>query len=81
MENLQGHIFILEVEVSDPSKAKIYVGPILSGATADLAPATVTFEDVNGDNLPDMILTVDNTTYTFLNSNNGFHGLNQGGNV
>jgi hypothetical protein len=80
VENLGGHILITEVLPDNPSKAKIYSGPTLAGTDADLAPATLTFTDVNGDKLPDMILTVDNTKYTFLNSKDGFHALNQGGN-
>lgn len=78
VENLGGHILIVEVQVSDPSKAKIYVGPTLTGPGADGAPATLTFADVNGDGLTDMIITVDNTKYVFLNSKNGFHSENGG---
>ena len=72
VENLQGHILIMEVLPSDPSHAKIYVGPVLSGSDADLAPATITFKDIDGNGTLEMILTVENTEHVYPNSPNGF---------
>ena len=79
VENLHGHIIITEVQVDNPAKAKIYVGPMLTGTDADLAPATITFTDVNGDGIPDMVLTVENTQHVFLGTKDGFQ-MNEEGN-
>jgi hypothetical protein len=58
--NVQGHIHILEIitDAQGVSKSKIYGGPVLSGPGADFLPATITFDDVNHDGLPEMILTI-----------------------
>jgi hypothetical protein len=72
VENLDGHILIVEIEVSNPAKAYIYVGPVFSGAGADLHPATLSFEDVNGDGYPDMIIAVGAERYILINDHTGF---------
>lgn len=78
LENLHGHIVITEVQVDNPAKAKIYLGPVLTGTDADLAPATITFTDVNGDGIPDMVLTVENTQHVFLGTKDGFQMNGEG---
>jgi hypothetical protein len=72
VENLDGHILIIEIEVSNPANAHIYVGPVFSGAGADLQPATLSFEDVNGDGYPDMIIAVGAGRYILINDHTGF---------
>ena len=74
-ENLGGHVLVYELPNNDPSKAKIYSGPTLIGDNASLMPVTLTFRDVNGDGLLDMILVVNGNEYaTFLNGKDGmFH--------
>jgi len=54
------------------SKAKIYQGPQIFGQNADLDPVTLSFRDVNGDGLLDMIVTVQGAQLMFLNKNGQF---------
>src|SRR6266478_626474 len=54
--NLHGRIEIIELPGGDASHARIYLGPQLYGPSADLVPVTLSFQDVNGDHLPDMIV-------------------------
>jgi hypothetical protein len=77
--NLNGHLLITEMLISDPSKAKIYIGPTLAGEGAALIPTTLTFQDTSGNGFPDMIIHVETTTYTFLGSKDGFHTQGQQG--
>jgi hypothetical protein len=79
VENLGGHILIIEIVLNDPSKHKLYGGPQLTGQDADLLPATISFQDVNHNGLPEMLLSVDNTEYIFVNSPDGFKPYQQGG--
>lgn len=54
--NLHGRIEIIEFPGGDASKARIYIGPQLYGAGSDLAPVILSFVDVNGNHLPDMVV-------------------------
>jgi hypothetical protein len=54
--NLNGRIEIIEFPGGDASVARIYIGPQLYGAGSDLVPVTLTFVDVNGNHLPDMVV-------------------------
>src|SRR5450631_1181962 len=72
VENLQGHIFISEVSLSDPVTSHLYLGPVFSGADANLLPATIRFEDVNGDGYQDMIITIDGEHYILINDHHAF---------
>ncbi len=70
--NLHGHILITEMQVDALQKTKVYVGPVFSGAGTDLQPATIHFQDVNGDGYPDLILAVGTGRYLLMNDHNGF---------
>jgi len=59
----------------DASHARIYIGPQLYGADADLIPVTLSFVDVNGDKKPDMIINFQGTRVVFINDNGGFRPL------
>ena len=72
VENLDGHIIITEVEVSDLAQVHVYLGPVFSGVGADLQPATISFEDVNGDGYPDMIIAVGAERSVLVNTHTGF---------
>jgi hypothetical protein len=76
VENLHGHVFIIEMPMNHLNASRMYAGPVLTGADADLVPATVTFHDVNGDRLPDMLLTVGTARYIFLNTGQEFRPAN-----
>ena len=65
--NLNRHIEVVEIPGGDPAKSSIYVGPILIGPGDDLAPVTLTFEDVNGDGHSDLVIHVGDSKFVFLN--------------
>jgi len=71
VENLRGHILITEIQ-ADTQRATVYTGPVFSGDGADLQPATIRFQDVNGDTYPDMIITVGASRFLLLNDHTGF---------
>jgi hypothetical protein len=70
--NLNRHILIVELPGGDASKARIFNGPILIGSGQDLAPVTLTFQDVNGDGLLDMIVNVQDAHFVFINAKGTF---------
>ncbi|HZO72573.1 MAG TPA: VCBS repeat-containing protein [Ktedonobacteraceae bacterium] len=71
-ENLHGHIIVLEMQPSDLARTRLYQGPTLLGPQADLHPVTLTFEDVNGDGYPDLLITVNEQRYVFINDQTAF---------
>lgn len=70
--NLNRRVEVIEFPGGDSSKAKIYLGPILTGDGQDLAPVTLSFKDVNGDGKPDMIVIVQNSRFIYINENGAF---------
>lgn len=69
--NLNRHIEVIEIPGNDASKSKIYLGPTLIGPGEDLTPVTLSFEDVNHDGRPDLVLHVGDATVLFLNQKDG----------
>src|SRR5712692_6156105 len=76
--NLSRQIEIVEFPGGDASKGKIYLGPTLIGAGEDLAVVTLTFKDVNGDGIPDMILNVQESHFIFINDHGQFRPAKPG---
>ena len=74
--NINGHIKVIEFQGGDDAKAKVYPGPVLIGQ--DLAVPLLTFKDVNGDHKPDMIVSVQQSRFVFINENGGFRALRPG---
>ncbi len=70
--NLNRHVQVVEFPGNDPSKAKVYVGPLLTGPGQDLAPVTLAFKDVNGDGKVDMIVNVQDSHFVFINDGEQF---------
>ncbi|MDQ2717228.1 MAG: hypothetical protein M3Z08_20190, partial [Chloroflexota bacterium] len=79
--NLNRRIEIIEFPGGDPTKAKIYLGPLLVGDGQDLTPVTLTFKDVNGDGKPDMIVNVQDSHFVFINENGTFRAARPGENL
>ena len=73
--NLNGRIEIIEFPGGDGSKARIYLGPQLYGTGDDLIPITLSFADVNGDHLSDMIIHFQSSRIVFINDQGGFRPL------
>jgi len=76
--NLSRQIEVIEFPGGDVSHAKIYIGPTLIGAGEDLAVVTLTFKDVNGDGIPDMILNVQESHFIFVNDHGQFRPAKPG---
>lgn len=70
--NLNSHIEVIEFPGGDATKAKVYIGPSLIGQGEDLAPVTLTFQDVNGDGKLDMIVNVGGSHFVYINDSGGF---------
>jgi hypothetical protein len=73
--NLHGHLEVIELPGGDAAHARIFEGPQLYTANADLVPVTLKFEDVNGDHKPDMLLCFQGSQIVFLNINGSFQPL------
>ena len=54
--NLAGHIDVFELPAGDPTKVRVFLGPILSGVGADQVVVTISFTDLDRDGTPDLIL-------------------------
>jgi hypothetical protein len=76
--NLNRHVEIIEFPGGDATKARIYVGPVLVGPGQDLAPVTLSFQDVNGDGKPDMVVTIEGSHFFFINENGSFRPARPG---
>lgn len=76
VENLNGHILIYEVRLTDVSKPHLYTGPVFSGAGTELQPATISFEDVNGDGYLDIVIAVGTGRYFLINDHSAFRPVN-----
>jgi hypothetical protein len=72
VENLGGHIIVIEVVNNDPSRVKVYAILTIDGDHADLAPATLSFEDRDGNGLLDMIVHVNESRYIWPNDGKTF---------
>jgi len=70
--NLDRHVVVIELPGGDASKAKIYNGPTLLRPGQDLPPVTLSFRDVNGDGLLDMLITIAGSSIIFDNDHGSF---------
>ncbi len=76
--NLNRHVLIIELPGGNAAKARIFSGPILIGQGQDLAPVTLSFQDVNGDGSLDMVINVQDAHFVFINSNGTFSPAKSG---
>ncbi|WP_376796210.1 FG-GAP repeat domain-containing protein [Thermogemmatispora sp.] len=76
--NLNRHVEIIEFPGGDATKARIYVGPVLVGPGQDLTPVTLSFQDLNGDGRPDMVVTIEDSHFFFINENGTFRPARPG---
>jgi hypothetical protein len=76
--NLNRRVEVIEFPGGDATHAKIYVAMTIVGDGEDLAVATLSFKDVNGDGKPDMIVTVGDTHAVFINDSGQFRPLKPG---
>jgi hypothetical protein len=76
--NLAGQVEVIEFPAGDAARAKIYLGPHLYGANADLVPVTVQFVDIYHDHLPEMVVQVQGEQVIFSNAQGAFHAPSVG---
>lgn len=76
--NMNRRIEVIEFPGGDATHAKVYVAMTLVGDGEDLAVATLSFKDVNGDGKPDMLVTVGDTHAVFINDSDQFRPLKLG---
>jgi hypothetical protein len=76
--NLNRHVEVIECPGGDCSHAVIYLGPILFGDGEDEIPVTLTFQDVNGDGKPDMVIHIQAQRIVFINENGKFRPAKPG---
>ncbi len=70
--NLNRKVMVIEIPGGDASHAQIYLGPTLLGDGQDLTPITLSFQDVNGDGKPDMLIHILDQTVVFFNNGKTF---------
>jgi len=76
--NLNRHILVIQLPAGAATKARIYSGPVLLGQGQELTPVTLSFQDVNGDGKPDLLVWVADTHVVFLNDGGGFRPARPG---
>jgi len=76
--NLHGQIIVIEFPGSDPSKGRDFVITTLYGPDADHVPVTLTFQDVNGDGKPDMLIHFGGQQVAYINENGTFRPAKPG---
>ncbi len=79
--NLNRHIEVIEFPGGDATKAKVYIVPSMLQEGNDLAVVTVSFKDLTRDGKPDMIITVGNDKFVFINANGQFRPVQPGDNI
>ncbi len=74
-QNNNRQITVIEYPGGDVSKTRVFPGPRLFGKESELVPVKLRFEDVNGDNHVDMLLSVDNQLVIYINENSTFRPI------
>jgi hypothetical protein len=70
--NLRGQVEVFELPAGDPTKARVFLGPAISGEDKDEVVVTLSFADVNHDGSPDMVIHVGNNAIVLLNKGGKF---------
>lgn len=70
--NDRGRVEVIELPGDDPTRARIFLGPQLTGANADLIPVTLYFVDPHHTGYPAMIVQVQTTAIPFQNTHQTF---------
>ena len=76
--NLKGRIEVFELPAGDPTKVRVFFGPMISGNGADQVVVTITFADIDHDGTPDLILHYGDSAEVLYNKGGTF--LLPGGN-
>jgi hypothetical protein len=70
--NLHGQVEVFELPAGDPTRVRVFLGPILSGNGADQVVVTVSFTDLDRDGTPDLVLRYGDSEEVFYNKGGTF---------
>lgn len=70
--NNHGRIEIIEIPGNDPEHPHMYFGPQFLSSDDELVPVTLSFVPHSQAGYPDMLLHVQETTFTFINTGSTF---------
>lgn len=73
--NLNRQVVIYQIPGGDSAKTRVITGPYLFGAGEDKTPVLLAFQDVNGDQAPDMIVNIKNEAIVFVNRDGQFQAM------
>jgi len=79
--NLHRHIEVIEFPGGDASYAKVYIVPSMLQEGNDLAVVTLDFKDLTHNGKLDMIISVGNDKFVFINANGQFRPVQSGDNI
>jgi hypothetical protein len=79
--NLHRHIEVIEFPAGDATKAKVYIVPSMLQEGNDLVVVTLTFKALTRSGKLDMIITVGNDKFVFINANGQFRPVQPGDNI
>ncbi len=77
-QNWEKRIVIIEFPGGDLSKAIIIQGPTLIGDGSELTPVTLSFQDINGDGKPDLLIHVGEQIFYLINDQGKFRAPRPG---
>ncbi len=70
--NIGRQVTVIELPGGDPAKVRSISGPYLVGADEELTPVQIALDDIDGDNLPDLLLNIRREQIVYLNREGGF---------
>jgi hypothetical protein len=70
--NVRGQVEVFELPAGDPTKVRVFLGPILSGNEAEQVVVTISFADLDHDGTPDMVLRYGDSAEVFYNHDGTF---------
>jgi hypothetical protein len=70
--NFKGQIVIMEYIAGNPNNEKTYLGPQLTNSDGYLVPVTLSFTPATKGGKPDMIVHIQDRTFTFTNDGTQF---------
>jgi len=70
--NLRGQVEVFELPAGDPTKVRVFFGPLISGEGAGQVVVTISFTDIDHDGTPDMILHYGDSAEVLYNKGGTF---------
>lgn len=70
--NLNRQVAIVEIPGGDVAKTRTLTGPYLFGADEDLTPIRIRLEPINGDTLPDLVVSIKAEEIVYINDSGNF---------